>query len=273
MRRIPRKWLHILWVVPLLRMWIPVGLNSPFSLLSLLSRVATKTVTVYDGPVEVSLTNFVLAADAYFPITFSSEAWQQVFFFAGVVWAAVAAILLCLCAVGYREAKAEVVLARWVRDNVYVSDRVACPAVYGIVRPRILLPEGYTGDETWVLRHETAHIQRKDNLWRIVAIVTACIHWFNPLSWLFLNRFLANLELACDETVLSRCQDAEKTEYAAARLTCAEDRKRYTSAFGGAKIRVRLDRILSYKRLSAVSGVAFGLLTAVVAYLLLTNAA
>ena len=58
-RAIPRRVSVFLWVVPFLRMCIPVGLNNPYSLMSLISRFTTKTVTVYrpsDG-ISFSVTN------------------------------------------------------------------------------------------------------------------------------------------------------------------------------------------------------------------------
>lgn len=46
-RKMPRRVAIWLWVIPFLRMTAPVGMGSPYSLMSLLSRFATKTVVVY----------------------------------------------------------------------------------------------------------------------------------------------------------------------------------------------------------------------------------
>lgn len=46
-KRIPRRVSIILWLIPLFRMIVPFGLSSPYSLMSLLSRFTTKTVTVH----------------------------------------------------------------------------------------------------------------------------------------------------------------------------------------------------------------------------------
>jgi len=70
--------------------------------------------------------------------------------------------------------------------------------------------------------HESAHIYRKDNLWRIIAVISASVHWFNPLIWLFLKKFLEDTELACDEQVLANCGEDEKKAYAMALVDCAE---------------------------------------------------
>lgn len=44
-----RRWIVILWGIPFLRFLIPLGVGGKNSLMSLLSRFATKTVVVYEG--------------------------------------------------------------------------------------------------------------------------------------------------------------------------------------------------------------------------------
>lgn len=272
-RKIPRRILCALWIVPFLRMWIPFGLNSQYSLMSLISKLTTKTVTLYEGAADISMVNFVMAADTYFPVTYTIDPLETVFQIAAVLWLIIAAALILTITIVYVAAKAELKGAHPLRDRIFLSDKVTSPATYGIVRPKILLPHTYeTKDLTFILLHEEAHIKRGDNLWRILAILTACIHWFNPLSWLFLKRFLASVELACDETVLKLCGESEKKNYAMTLLHSAESKSLCTSAFGGANVRLRIEHILSYKKLSALSIIAFSILAVFVGYILLTNA-
>ncbi len=272
-QRIPRRLIHLLWIIPFIRMWIPVGIKSPYSLMSLISKFTTKSVTVYQGSVDYSMTNFSMAADTYFPITYKAQLLASVFRVASIIWLVITALFL-LAVIGiYCSTKSELKDAQLIHDNIYLSHKVTSPAVYGIVRERIILPKLYAEDDLkFVLLHEQAHIKRKDNLWRMLAIVTACIHWFNPLSWLFLKSFLASLELACDEAVLANHDNEEKKSYATALLNCAESKTLYASAFGGAKTRVRIERILSYRKISAFSTACLLIFTVLVGYVLLTNA-
>ncbi|MDO4747898.1 MAG: M56 family metallopeptidase [Eubacteriales bacterium] len=173
----------------------------------------------------------------------------------------------------YITTKHELKDSRHLRDNIYVSDKITSPVTYGIIRPRIILPKNYNdNDLKYILMHEQAHNKRLDNLWRIVAIVTACTHWFNPLSWLFLKVFLENLELACDEKVLKNSAEEDKKRYALTLINCAESKSLYASAFGGARVKVRIERILSYKKLSLFAVITFLVFASVIAYTLLTNA-
>ncbi len=82
----------------------------------------------------------------------------------------------------------------------------AVPMVWGVWRPRLLLPRGF---ESWsreklrgVLLHELAHLKRRDPLALWTAQWVKALHWFNPLAWLTLRQLRADQERACDDTVL-----------------------------------------------------------------------
>ena len=49
-RLIPHRVSVFLWLIPFFRMTNPLGLNNPYSLMSLISRFTTKTVTVLLWP-------------------------------------------------------------------------------------------------------------------------------------------------------------------------------------------------------------------------------
>lgn len=56
---------------------------------------------------------------------------------------------------------------------------------FGIFRPRIYLPVHLQDEEKkFVIEHEKVHIARKDHLIKMLAYISVCIHWFNPLVWL-----------------------------------------------------------------------------------------
>ena len=95
---------------------------------------------------------------------------------------------------------------------------------------------------------------------------------FNPFSWIFLKAFLADLELSCDERVLVKLGAERSKEYASALLECKQGATVFASAFGGARIRTRIENILSFKKLTWISLVAFIALISVIFYVLLTNA-
>src|SRR5262245_6646011 len=94
-----------------------------------------------------------------------------------------------------------VLASAWVAGFVVMLARLALrsrggrgagestPAVVGVFRPRITLPDGIrsvlTEDELdAVLLHERTHARRRDNLIRLVHEIGVCAFWFHPLVWL-----------------------------------------------------------------------------------------
>lgn len=274
-KKIPRRFTVFLWVIPFFRMTIPLGLSSPYSLMSLLSRITTRTIVVYQpaDDVSFSMMNYVMAADSYFPITYKINVLANIFNVTSVIWVIVfCAITLILAAIYFMTLR-EMKDAKYLRGNIYLSDKITSPAVYGIIKPRIILPTSYESkDIDLILLHEKMHIRRADNLWRLLAFLIVSAHWFNPLCWVFLRLFLTDLELSCDECVLVKLGENRSKEYARSLLESKENANVFTSAFGGAKIRIRIENILSFKRITWISLIVFLTLLSAIFYVLLTNA-
>lgn len=274
-KRIPRRVLVWLWLIPFVRMCIPIGISGKYGIMTLISRFTAKTVTVYElsDNRTFSMMNFTMGANSYFPITYKMEPLKDLFRVASLVWILVSLAMMLALFIFYCVTLHAVKDARHWREEVYISDRMKTPAVYGIIRPKILLPREYeTSDLIYILMHERAHIKRGDNFIRMAALIVVCIHWFNPFAWLSLKMLYSDMELSCDEAVLRRCNEAQKKEYALVLLSSVEKNSLFAATFGGAKIRKRIENILSYRRLSALSIVTFLTLVLAIAYALLTNA-
>ena len=273
-RFIPRRVSVFLWIIPFLRMVLPVGLNSPYSLMSVFSRL-TRNVTVFkpSDDISFSISNSIRAADSYSPVRFKSNGLNMVFTVTGFIWIVAALALLIALTILYVSTKKAVADSKLLNSNIYFSGKVDSPAVYGIIKPRIVIPESYKEKNLeYIIRHEKTHIKRLDNLWRILGFVTASVHWFNPLSWVFLKAFLNDLELACDEMALAGLEKDERKKYAMALLEASQSKSLLVSAFGGAKVRTRIENVLSYKKMTLVSATGFTLLILVIIFTLVTNA-
>lgn len=90
--------------------------------------------------------------------------------------------------------------------RLLIGPRDAVPMVWGVLKPRLLLPQGF---EIWspekqraVLLHELAHLKRGDPLALWAAQWVKALHWFNPLIWLTFRQLRADQERACDDAVL-----------------------------------------------------------------------
>lgn len=274
-KKIPRRFIYYIWVIPFFRMMLPLGLSSRFSFMSLLSGITTKTIEVFklSGDVSFSMMNSVRLADTYFPITYKSAGVQKIFQVASGIWIVVALALLFMLIALYRLTMKEMKDAVPLRDNIFLSEKIQSPAVYGIIKPRIILPTSYENKNIdYILMHEKMHIRRGDNLLRMLVFFIVAVHWFNPLAWVFINKFLGDVEVSCDECVIAKCNETQIKEYALSLLECKEKNNLFVSAFGGAKIRTRIENIVSFRKMTFFSAIMFLGFFLVVFFILLTNA-
>lgn len=272
-KKLPRRFVLYLWIIPFLRMIIPAAISGKYNLMSVISGITTRTIPVEGGPIDMSMMNHVMAADTYFPITYRTNLLEDIFDIASIIWAIIGIAVLLTLGYVYLITQRELKDMVKLKDNIWISDKITSPAVYGIFKSKIVIPVGYEKEDlTYVLAHENAHIRHKDNLWRIVAFIITAFHWFNPFAWAFLKAFLSDMELACDERVLRKYGETKKKAYAAALVNSIEHKNVFVSAFGGARIRTRIENILSYKKISVFSTICFCGLFIIIAYALLTNA-
>ena len=215
--KIPRRAIAVIWAIPALRMVLPFGLSGKYSLAALIDKLFTKTVVkvVPFRSGQLSTMNYLQGAASYFPMVYKEGFPTGLFRVFGIVWACVAAALFTAFLIIYIVTMREIKDAKPLGDGVYLSDKVTVPAVYGVIRPKIVLPAA-TEDDRYIIMHERAHIKRGDNVFRVLALAAVCVHWFNPLCWIFLKTYYADCELACDEAVAAGLTAEEKKEYARA---------------------------------------------------------
>ena len=263
-RPIPRRAIYPLWLGASLR------LTMPWSFMALLKRLGAREVAPPTSvPVYVTTANSIQAAQSYFPITYQTDALRRLFETCALIW--VIGALACLLTVTalYVMTRLELRGAKPLQKGVWESDRIVSPGLVGVLRPRIMVPPGTDGKLLdYIVRHESVHKRRLDNLWRMLALAICCLHWFNPAVWISLKLFFADMELSCDEAVLRKLPDDARKEYALALLSAAKGTDLFVSAFGGAKLRLRLQRVLSYRRLTAGAAIVFALLAGAVLSLL-----
>jgi beta-lactamase regulating signal transducer with metallopeptidase domain len=99
---------------------------------------------------------------------------------------------------------------------------VGCPALIGVLRPKVILPADFRARYTrlerlLVLSHERTHLRRGDAGWNALVALMRCIFWFNPLIHVAARYFRFDQELACDAAVL-RTRRGSRRPYASAML-------------------------------------------------------
>jgi RND family efflux transporter MFP subunit len=151
--------------------------------------------------------------------------------------------------------RAEMGIRRLV--TALATPTIRIPALFGLLRPRLLLPEGLaealSGQELrHVLRHELAHLRRWDVALDWVATGLALLHWFNPLIWVALWRMRSDRELACDEAVLARTGGRGAREYGRTILKLLEGLPRPTRLAGVVGVVERTNQMT--RRIKMIAG-------------------
>ncbi len=249
-RPIPRRYVFVFWAVVALRLMLPFAPAGSLSLLGLSGGLVRRAVPLG----WFSVTNSVGLAQEVFPLTFASDAVGAAFAVGSAVWLIVAGLAVLCVGIAYILSLRRLRSAVPLREELYVSPLVSSPVLVGVFRPKIILPQGFDPDGPEgapVLSHERAHKRRRDNLWRLVAILLCCVHWFNPLAWLMLRLFFRDMELSCDERALRGQDPAARVRYAETLLQFSAGPEVFpASAFGGGETALRVKQALSYKRVS-----------------------
>lgn len=149
---------------------------------------------------------------------------------------------------------------------VFSCDEIASPMACGLIRPYICLPTCMDFGNTELLRHifahETMHIKRKDNYVKTAMLIAICLNWYNPLIWIMSKCLSADLEAACDASVLRQFDEDCRKSYAASLLAMAVTGNRTTllySAFSKTEVERRIRSVLNYRK-SGVMAVLFSVL-------------
>jgi len=148
---------------------------------------------------------------------------------------------------------------------VFVSEAVSTPLTIGCFdrTMRLFLPkQDYTDEElALIFRHELRHILRADTRVKLFLGFYTAFCWFNPLAWIARRKASDDLELSCDEAVLSGAYEKTRRLYAELLLKNAGSSRGYTTCLSPAasSLRYRLRNVVNpAKRLSGavVIGVA-----------------
>lgn len=256
-RVFPRTTQMILWIAAALRLLIPVHISSPIGIFGR-KPVQVQPVSVPAHP-EVPIEIMPVPKPSALPepivpvepvVSTPAATPEEILFW---IWVSgiflVFSIVLFLhirnlfwCRNKTRDRDAESIVS--CICTVYRCANVKSPFVYGMLRPRIVLPVQLSGsDLTAVLAHEAAHIKRSDLLKKYLFAAALCVHWFNPLVWLMVYFSAQDMEILCDTYALSMPGAPDAKTYAHALLNAEERRLRFNLGFKS-NTEVRIMKIL-----------------------------
>jgi len=287
LRKAPKKWSYLLWLVVAFRLICPVSLPSPVSLLGAVHAPVTTQGTIEYLPqtgvrpqtpavtpvtpspvpsVPSTVTPDVAAPVAHEPVSVTD--------ILPVIWLTGMAIILIYSITSYLRLRRRLAEAILYHDNVWQSDKVHSPFILGLFRPRIYIPFGLDEQTLgYVLAHEHCHLKRKDHIIKPLAFLLLTVHWFNPLCWLAFHLMGRDMEMSCDEQVLAQ-ENGDRKVYSTALLSFAANRRFPAPsplAFGEGEVRPRITNALNWKAPKVWVTAAAGVLCVVVLLLCALN--
>lgn len=283
MKKLPKRYSYWLWGAVGFRLICPFSFSSAFSLLGLIKKGTLEYIPTDIGmmakpEVDMGIVSVNNALNRSLPpaAPYQSANPMQIIIALGfAVWILGMVICAACFAVSYFLVRRRVACAIRTEGNRYVCEKIPSPFVLGLLRPRIYLPGGLTGEETaYILCHEQIHIRRRDPLVKFFACILLCVYWFHPLVWVSFFLMVKDMEMSCDEQVILEMGEQIKKPYSASLLSIAAGRHFSVGgplAFGEGGAKKRIKNILGYRKPSFWLGLGAGTAAAVLLIALSVN--
>ena len=288
LKRAPKKFSYLVWSVVAFRLICPFTVRSVFSIFNLALKKKNETVIDLTGvsAAPVSVSNDPYIVDTGVPIV--SDTIQQVLEVSPSVpqimeessivvaqdiapikntvtamdivpwiWATGLILLLGYGILTYVKAKKEMEMSLPLRDNIRQA-YIRTPFILGFIKPTIYIPFDLEPIiENVAVSHERHHIKRHDPLVKLLSYVLLCIHWFNPLCWLAYYEMGKDMEMSCDEFVLSHYREISK-DYSTALLAFSSGHRFSLAsplAFGENNVKERILNAMRHRKASKIVSV------------------
>jgi len=169
-----------------------------------------------------------------------------------VTWILGIIVLLSKLLFDVSRLKEELSTAVRYEENIWQSDIITSPLVYGIIKPKIYIPFNMEPEKLrYAVLHEKEHIRQWDHIWKFTAHIILILNWYNPFMWLAYKKFADDIELACDERVVRNLNNEERKNYALTLMDYSSNK--YVSLgkslyFGRENTKKRIINVLNYKK-------------------------
>lgn len=262
----PKKYSYYLWGLVGFRLVCPVSFSSVFSMFNLhifdraRDNYSMSYVPSDIGYAKVPKVNTGLPAvdttiNANLPpaeLTASVNPMQVIMSALSVLWLIGIAVLLIYSCISYARCKRQVRQAVLLEKNIYECDNLSSPFVLGILSPKIYIPFRLEKEErSYILAHEQYHIRRKDYLVKIIAFLIASVYWFHPMVWLAYYLMCRDMEMSCDEKVISDMGMDMKQAYSRSLLAFSTNSRQNPVsplAFGESGTGKRVKNVLHFQK-------------------------
>ncbi len=279
LRKRSKRFIMILWAVVAVRLLLPINIQSVISIFNYIP-LHTDAITtqiqeakVFEGAAAVDIAaekthiDTAVNGEAYehheatvTPVqNVNARAVPDVKVILATIWFVGFAAVASYTVIRFVLLKIKLKDAVKIDRNLYESDKVRSPFVFGLFVPKIYLPEVLDNNEReYILMHERTHIRHGDWIGKILGTVIVAIHWFNPFVWLSYVLFEQDIEMSCDESTISKMTSELRQAYAISIVNYAKrsNNKKYlitplgfsNSRFCKAEVTHRVKNIISFKK-------------------------
>ena len=242
LRKLPKRYVCLLWTAVWLRLALPFAMRSRFGLLPWLSFLDQSGAARSQIAAVPILSSEAASTGVANPVVSSVQPdWPLLIWIVGLV------LLLLYAGIRFVLLKRKLREAIPLRGKLCLCDWVESPFLLGLFRPRIYLPSGVEEkDIPWITAHEEAHLRHGDPWRKLGAFLLTAVYWFQPLVWIAFFLYCRDLELACDERA-SRDFDADaRSAYTGALLRASTSGRSLWAVpmgFGSAPLQKRIQAI------------------------------
>ena len=256
LKRVPKVYSYGLWLIVLFRLLIPFSFSSIFSMIPMNTNAIPADIIYAPKPKihsGITLVDRVINNSLPTPAVTTSVNPIQIWILLGqFIWLAGMLILLIYSVLTTLKLSKQLKLSQHLRGNIYAVNHIETPFVFGLIRPKIYIPFGLSEiEQSYIIKHEETHIKRFDHIIKFISFIATAIHWFNPLVWASFFLMSKDMELSCDEKVISEMGNEIKKDYSHSLLSLSSSRRIIGGsplAFGGADTKGRIKNILNYKK-------------------------
>jgi len=253
LKGVPKIFSYILWIIPCFR------LICPFSFESILSIFPTKVYPIPEDIVYMQIpkidTGINIINNSINSILPMAEPQAsinplQIWQFAGTcIWICGIIVMFLYNIISILKLK-KILKSCKINDGICITEVINTPFVMGLFNPVIYIPLGISNDEKdYIIFHEKVHIKRCDYIFKLFFYIILCIHWFNPIVWGGYFIMEKDMEMSCDEAVISKMGDSIKKDYSISLLKySAKDNIKSSIPFSSSIIKERIKNILKFKK-------------------------
>lgn len=282
LKKAPKIFAYALWGIVLLRLLVPVSIESPMSFVP--------ERTEFSSMVEV---NKVLPEIQFeTPLDRADNEWYRENTPPGqplaqvsrvltaqdyltFLWLFGIAVMLLYSVVSYWKLRRKLKVVVPYRKGIFIADDIDTPFVMGIFNPKIYLPGSLEPwERTFIIAHERHHIRRRDHIFKVLGFLALSIHWFNPFVWAAFVLAERDMEMSCDEAVIRKLGEDVRADYSASLLNLSTGHRMFAGtplAFGEGDPTGRVRNLAKWKKPAFWVFLICIIICSVMAVCLLTN--